>query len=505
MTTLDGSGRRVDLGLGISVRAPGLRGRADVHDVTPTSDTRAPDVDGSGPALAAALARSDVHRIRVITLDVAGAPVPAPDAVRTPTTDEEGLVVEVPDLGPDVAQVLLAVDEAGVVTWNVPVDDAWRPAPTTRGSGDTVRFVVRSTTPPPHERRATRGVIGALGRTVLELLTITVVEAAAPVAVRAAVAEWERRARPTRVRSFAPEDYRTGGGGEVDAAGWRALSGGRCLLFLHGTFSTAAGAFGGLPADVLAVWHAAYAGRVLAFDHPTLGLDPADNAAALADLVPPGLRLDVDVVAHSRGGLVARALAAAGAAGAGPVRVRRVVHVATPNHGTALADPERMGGLLDRVTTLLNLAPEGPVDAVATGLSVVLVVVKAMVRYGMPALPGLVAMDPGGRFLRTLVADRDAGDDGAEHYAVAADYEPSGSLLRLARGPVGNAVVDRVFGRAPNDLVVPTAGVYEGVPGGAFVVDPGRRLVLPASRAVHHSGYFRQADVAAALGGWLTR
>ena len=57
MATLDGSARQVNLGQGISVRAPGLRGSAEAHNVAPGSTTRAPEVDGSGPALDAALAR----------------------------------------------------------------------------------------------------------------------------------------------------------------------------------------------------------------------------------------------------------------------------------------------------------------------------------------------------------------------------------------------------------------------------------------------------------------
>jgi len=499
MATLDGTGRRVDLGRGITVSAPGLRGSADVHDVGPTSPTRAADVDGSGVALAQALERSDVRRIRVITLDVAGTPVPSPAALRTPTTNEDGLVVEVPDLGPDVAQVLLAVDEAGVTTWNFPVDTGLRPAPTTRGTGDTVRFVVRTTTPPPDERTATRGLLGALGRKVFELLTIPLAEAAVPPVARAAADAWERRARHTRVRPFTPDDYRLGEVADLDDAGWQTLAGGRSLWFVHGTFSTAHGAFSGLPVDVVSALHGAYGGRVVAFEHLTLGVDPAGNVAALADLVPAGLHLEADVVAHSRGGLVARALAGEGGAQS-PLEVRRIVHVATPNHGTALADPANLAALLDRVTTLLNLAPSGPVDAVATSLSVVLTVVKTIARFGIPALPGLASMDPNGAFLAQFNA---GAATAAVHHAVAADYEPTGAVRRLARGKVGNFVVDRVFASAANDLVVPTVGVYEGGTDPAFPIDPARRLLLPPERGVDHSGYFHQPDVTSAVARWL--
>ena len=80
MATLDGSARQVNLGQGISVRAPGLRGSAEAHNVGPGSSTRAPEVDGSSPALDAALTREGFLRLRVITLDVA--PVPQAPAGR---------------------------------------------------------------------------------------------------------------------------------------------------------------------------------------------------------------------------------------------------------------------------------------------------------------------------------------------------------------------------------------------------------------------------------------
>ena len=104
MATLDGSARQVNLGQGISVRAPGLRGSAEAHNVAPGSTTRAPEVDGSGPALDAALAREGFLRLRVITLDVA--PVPGGAAggdIRSPVADLDGMEVSVPDLGDDVA------------------------------------------------------------------------------------------------------------------------------------------------------------------------------------------------------------------------------------------------------------------------------------------------------------------------------------------------------------------------------------------------------------------
>ena len=67
---------------------------------------------------------------------------------------------------------------------------------------------------------------------------------------------------------------------------------------------------------------------------------------------------------------------------------------------------------------------------------------------------------------------------------------------------VENVVVDRVFGTAANDLVVPTAGVYEGED--SMVVPEHRRLVLPRARGVYHGSFFGQPDVATQIASWLT-
>lgn len=101
MATLDGSSRAVTVGLGITLRAPGLRGSAEVHNIATGSPTRAAEVDGSGPALERALAEQGFLRLRVIALDVAPTPHPPSGEVRSPGSDLPGLEVSVPDLGAD--------------------------------------------------------------------------------------------------------------------------------------------------------------------------------------------------------------------------------------------------------------------------------------------------------------------------------------------------------------------------------------------------------------------
>ena len=497
-TTLDGSSRQINLGQGIAVRAPGLRGRAEVHDVGPGADTRAPEVDGSGEALDAALTKEGFLRLRVITLDVAPVPNAPIGDVRSPVTDEAGMEVTVPDLGEDVAQVLLAVDENGVVSWNFPVDAGDDLAPTTRGSGDVVRFIVPAfaSSPAPEEGATDRGVLGFIGRKVLELIALPLAELVVPPLAGAAARLWEGNARKARVRTFTASDYTSGDAPDLTEADWRRLASGRSLWFVHGTFVNTHTAFQAFPPDVLAALSAQYGGRVAAIDHHTLGVDPIENAELVRAAVPDGLELDVDIVCHSRGGLVGRALAGQGT---DPVfDVRRIVHVASANHGTALATPSNLVPFIDRVTTIVNLIPDGPAAVIETTLTSVLVVVKIIAKYGLVGIPGLAAMDSAGDF----VASFNAAALPAEQFAVAADFTPSGGWRAMTLRNVENVVVDRVFGSAANDLVVPTAGVYEG--NDAMVIPEERRLVLPRERGVYHGSFFGQRDVATRIAGWLT-
>ena len=109
-------------------------------------------------------------------------------------------------------------------------------------------------------------------------------------------ARWVLRSDSTRSRR------------RLNAGDWARLGAGRALLFVHGTFSSC-DAFHDLPPAVMEELSARYGGRLFAFDHPTLSDDPAANAEYLLAQLPAGTSLTVDIVCHSRGGLVAREIA----------------------------------------------------------------------------------------------------------------------------------------------------------------------------------------------------
>jgi pimeloyl-ACP methyl ester carboxylesterase len=212
--------------------------------------------------------------------------------------------------------------------------------------------------------------------------------------------------------------------------------------------------------------------------------------------LPEDIALEVDVIAHSRGGLVARMLTEKRAEislGSRSLRIRKVVFIGTPNAGTILADTRYMGHLVDRYTNLLNLFPtNGATDV----LGAVIDTVKHLAIGAADRLAGLAAMRPGSHFLTHLNETGRLGGD-AEYFTVGSDYEPTHAGLRAY---LRNGIMDRIFGTA-NDLVVPEEGVYDlGIFGKLAVAG---KLELDATHGICHSGYFSDELTCHQILGWL--
>lgn len=495
---LQAGGAPVHLGTGYTLRTPGLNGTAEVF-VPRRGEGVSRAAAPATPELEAAFANTDVEEAATIALDARSTGRPAAGVTLRSASGEEALELEVPDLGPERGQMVLAVDENGVVTWHFPVGEAGGgEAATTRGGGPTRRFLIPSEPVPPPASPAThRSFVGAVGRKLLKVLVYPITDDLLGAAGNAFAAKWEARHRPYRVRRFTADGYTAAAVPDLDSEGWATLSGRPALLFVHGTFSTSHGAFGDLSRELLAELERRYEGRVIAFDNHTLSQDPGGNAEKFLSLVPPGVDLDLDVVCHSRGGLVTRELAALGAAAGGRVAVRRGVFVGVPNAGTALADPDHMTHMIDRFTTAVALLPGGPVTEIMEG---VITAVKVIGHGVVGGLPGLAAMRPGGDFLERLAT----ADVPGEWYAITADYEPpADTLARLVRNVAVDLAVDRVFEKAPNDLVVPTTGVFDVADTPGFPIPEHRVHRFDASAGVTHTTYFAEPGTARALERWL--
>lgn len=508
MPELRGGTERVELGGGYAVIAPGLRGRVERLDGG-APETRAREA--ATPLLDEALARLDMQG--VATIDISATAIPQVDSasdLRDPGGDD-ALLLEVPDLGPGAGQVVLAVDEAGALTWHFPLDGNEIQPPTVRGAGDRKRFLIRSDIPstPPAGVTSDRSLFGAIGRKLLKVIVYPITDAIIGKAAPVIAEHWEGGHRAYGLRDFSPINYQESTAAAADrdrlaltSDGVSRLAHGPALLFIHGTFSTAQGGFHDIPVELMNALNGRYGGRVFALDHFTLSHDPTRNVSWLLDSLrerSPDSRLEVDVVCHSRGGLVARTLDRAGALGldGDRVKVRKIAFVGVPNQGTQLAQPDHMVEMIDRLTTGLNVLPPGGVADVLDGI---LIAVKIIGHGALKALDGLRAMDPQGDVLRAL---NQSGASSATYYAVAANYEPTDPGLKGLVSRAKDAVVDRIFEGAANDLVVPELGVYDSNGGDGFPIAADRCLRLPDTAGVMHTGMFSHPDVVRRLDEWL--
>jgi len=500
MAQLTGGSGRVDLGRGYSITVPGMRGSAELREGA--ADNRSRSTDAETELLGEALARVDMAQIAAV--DVVTAPVPgdrSAGAMRD-TRGDDALLLEVPDLGPEAGQVVLMVDEAGALSWHFPDDVDAPAAPADRGAGSKKRFLIPNRIPPaPPAGQGDRSLVGAIGRKLLKVIVYPVTDAIVGKTAAWIAEHWESRNRAYGLRTFTPANYQQSTREPADrdalaltSADVAALSKGPALFFVHGTFSTANSAFGQIPPELMTELHQRYEGRVFAFNHFSLSHDPARNVQELQTALTAlaARKLTVDVVCHSRGGLVARHLASVPA-----LQVRRIVFCGVPNKGTLLAQPDHMIHMIDRLSTVVNLLPAGGVTDFLDGL---LIGVKIVGHGALKGLEGLASMNPNGPFLKALNV---ATAHQTEYFAIAANYEPKDPGLRAMVASGVNAAVDRIFEKAENDLVVPEAGVHENNGGFGFPIPPERSLRIPASAGIMHTSMFGHADVVAKLKEWL--
>ena len=429
----------------VVIRTPGLSGIVEVY--RPTS----PGMRGeelTTEEFHEALGDADLAEQLSVVISQHQEITPAEGTRGSGAADD--IEVNVPAPGDGNGQVLLYAAEDGSLSWHLAVDVPPTAAPDRGGERRTYR-VPKAVVPPAERGRRDRGLVGAIGKKVLKVLVFPLLDPVLGKVGDHFASKWEAKNRLNRVRWMTVDGFRSSQADPFSDADWALLSAGRALLLVHGTFSTAHGGFGHLPRETMAELHRRYDGRVAAFDHHSISVSPKENADLLARLVPDGTAVEVDVVTHSRGGLVGREIAAADA-----LDVAGLVMVAAPNAGTVLADRRHLSDLLDRFTNLAQFVPD---NGVTDTLGLIFAVVKQAAVGAVGGLDGLTSMDPTSDYLAELNA-RPA--PAAALRAVAADYEPpqGAPLARVAR----DGATDLVFKAADNDLVVPTRGCWD-VPG----------------------------------------
>jgi hypothetical protein len=285
---------------------------------------------------------------------------------------------------------------------------------------------------------------------------------------------------------------------------------GHVLLVVHGTFSKCEKLLEDIAAapDGRAFLDAAgnHYNKIYMFNHPTVSVSPVFNAVELARHFR-GSKAAVDVIAHSRGGLVTRWwLEVMETELAGP---RRAVLVGCPLDGTSLATPKRLRDALSWLTnvqhaieTATGLASTAiPFLSVVSGLlriaaTVTSVVAKTpTVDAAVSLIPGLSAMTRVNLELERLNVKL---PKRPEYFAIVSDFDPSPTGLAVwrfiteARIRVANAAADLLF-QGKNDLIVDTESMtlLAGHCGAANAVNITKLYDFGTQDLVHHINYFR--------------
>ena len=322
---------------------------------------------------------------------------------------------------------------------------------------------------------------------------------------------------------------------KLDAA---AREGRPLLVFVHGTGSNTIGSFGDLKSADRAVWPAlerSFGEHIYGFEHCTLSESPIDNALQLARALPAGAK--VNLVTHSRGGLVADLLCLANfdalidafrsdlpgtgdadAAEAERVRadvdvahaehrerlrelaallrtkqlvVQRYVRVASPAKGTLLASGN-FDLFLSGLLTLIGQVPFFFGNPLYGAFKRVVVDI-AKNRTNPRLVPGIEAMLPDSPMAQLL--QNAPVQPGLQMAAIAGDIEGGNLLKRF-----GVFLTDfLLFDNVDNDLVVDTPAMLAGIAARA-----GAKALFDRGADVSHFRYFANTDTRNALREWLT-
>jgi pimeloyl-ACP methyl ester carboxylesterase len=245
------------------------------------------------------------------------------------------------------------------------------------------------------------------------------------------------------------------GYGQSATPGELAMARGRKVLILvHGIFSSTESAFGALDLQPLLE---RYEGRVFGYDHWTIGRTPQQNAMNLLHRLPANAGYEVDILCHSRGGLVVRSLLSEGMADIARTRSTRiakagkVMFVAAANQGSPLAEPDDIKHFLNVAALLASFSGSLALDVVI-GLARMVV----SLGYDQPSVQALAEHSALVQLLNrstTLLTS-------ANSYYARANFDYGHSTLEHAGALLSRALID-----SANDMVVPYNNVL--LPGAA--------------------------------------
>jgi hypothetical protein len=469
--------------------------RSMVEQIRPKNGTAFTPIDSSIPGDTAkkihqALAELGVRESGTILIETQA----TDDEVKSALRDRRNDRIELSPAGTEGAeQVVLYQDELGGLSWHFAEGSFGRERSHNWRDGTPHQvFSISARTPinPSIVGDRSRGPIAALGRKVFKILVVPVLAELLRDPIKYIVSKAESRYLQPLIRRVTAIDYKEHAAGAL--SDWSGIGGGRALLILHGAFSSTAGALSSASKEQMQALCEAYQGRVISFDHPTVSESPKQNAEFfLSELWKHGTvgrQFEFDVLCHSRGGLVARAMIEKGntLVPGHPCTFRKAYFVATPNQGTALADPKHMLEMIDLFTNLITSFPDG---ATVFSLEVVLSLIKLVAYSGLRSLPGLAAMAPDG-YVKELNEQETVSS--TKYAAAAAEFAPDLLSDESCVKSLLSAMMKRVFAQGehsvPNDLVVPSAGVYSANGCALFPIQ--EPLTYGPDDRISHSGFF---------------
>jgi hypothetical protein len=292
----------------------------------------------------------------------------------------------------------------------------------------------------------------------------------------------------------------------------------RRLPIVHGTFSNTEKMLSGADPAFLTWARAKYHGQVYAFDHPTLAVSPMVNAFDIWQRFRD-VTGDLDIVAHSRGGLVVRWFLEV--LGPDKLATVRVVLVGSPLGGTSLAAPRHLRNTLSAVgsfASAVSHVSEAMATVATPWLAVPAMIIQvassvvgkaADIMGSLPILDAVVSMIPGLSAQARIGGNAELkrllegpGRLQPSYFGIKSNFEPTAAgwafWKRLRLTSIANAAADGIF-PDQNDMVVDTGSMSE--------LGAGRLLRdvhdYGTSPDVHHLNYFVQTDTTTKIRTWL--
>ncbi|MFL6246077.1 MAG: hypothetical protein ACJ74H_08640, partial [Thermoanaerobaculia bacterium] len=459
-------------GVAIRVRTPGMKFRLSTLEAVPELAAAEPGAEPGG--WNEAIADQGLEEVAALQAE----PMAMPEAAEA----DAGPVLVMPesdDLYVDLhaqplpgESLLVMVESEGVIQWYVPANAAHALNPPALGIPIHDMQEMAAAAPPELQFRIPRttlagstptadmaGAESGIGKSIVRFFRVKLIRELIDAPIRF-VLEWivdqiEKKAKPREGFRFfnkaagypfcAPEEL-------------AAMAGQRVLLLTHGIFSSVEGAFDGISdpnGAVLQHLRDVYGNNIIGWDHWTVGKTPLENAEELLSGLPAGVR--PDILCHSRGGLVTRAMLEhpdlivkrqSRFSGVG-----KAVFVAGACQGSQLATVNNINRLLNIYSAIASFPFLG---GVGVALKVVVGTLKVLA-HGVSRLPSIEALSADVANNPFLIALNESHTTPTgEVVVVHANYDP-------AKGPLARFLdlnVDAVFGQG-NDMVVPYLGAEQ--------------------------------------------